>query len=131
MSSDLTGPLADLEDDDFDSSGKPIGELLQKATGRPIFIMAQMSGCGHCVTAKPAFQNFCNKYKNKIFVATIHADGERTSEKNLAKRIGKFDKSFQGYPHYMLYINGQLVSGEPQGRSVEALEAFVSKYASL
>lgn len=124
--SDLTRPIAYLEDSDFDNRGYLINPEIPKNV--PVVIMAQASWCPHCVHAKPAFQEFANKYKGKVFCATIQSDGVRESEKALGKRISSIKKNFQGFPDFMLFKNGKLVNKEVEGRSVRDLEKFVGKF---
>lgn len=121
---DLAGPVAYLENIDFDSSGKPTGELAKQAGNKPIVVMAQASWCHHCTNAKPAFQEFAESHAGKVFPATIHSDGAKHSEKQLAERIKIIDPSFRGFPHYMLFKNKQLVNKQISGRSIEHLSQF-------
>jgi thiol-disulfide isomerase/thioredoxin len=120
----LTKPVAYLEDYDFDSSGKPAGEFRKICMSKPVVVMVQSSWCGHCSSAKPAFQEFANKHVNRVFCATIQADGERPSEQSLAKRIRDIKPDFMGFPTYLLYVNGELSSKDVRGRGVPELEEF-------
>ena len=119
----LEYPVANLEDSDFDSQGNIINsEALQYPV---VVVMAQSSWCPHCTNAKPAFQEFANKYGNKILVATIQADGERPSEKALGKRIASLIPGFRGFPEYALFKNGKFVTSKIKGRGVSDLEEFM------
>ena len=123
---DLEYPVAHLEDSDFNSEGNLINpEILKYPI---VVILVQSSWCGHCKMAKPAYQEFANKYKNnnKMLVATIQADGERQSEKKLGKRLDKIIPGFRGFPEYALYKNGKFVSSNIKGRSIRDLEEFVN-----
>lgn len=119
----LLKPIAYLEDMDFDSKGNLVNKDIP--TDVPVVIMLQTSWCPHCTSAKPAFQQFANKYKGKVFCATIQSDGDRASEKKLGERI-KTDikKNFRGYPDYVLYENGKNVNKEINGRSLASLETY-------
>lgn len=121
----LTRPVAYLEDTDFDKHGNLTNPNIPK--NKPVVIFAHASWCPHCVTAKPAFQEFANKMKGKVFTAAIQADGERKSEQALGNRIDTLKPGFIGFPDYLLYVNGQRVDSEPQGRDVAALVEFSSQ----
>ena len=119
-----------LENSDFDNNGKLFNEIL---LGKkiPIVVMVQTSSCGHCVISKPAFQEYANKTNtNQVFCTTIHADGERQSERDLGERIKNVIPDFVGFPHYALYMNGVLVNKEIKGRSIEDLGEFTGVKAS-
>lgn len=115
-------PIAYLENSDFDSEGNLVNPQIPK--NKPVVIMIQSSWCGHCRNAKPAFQEFANKSYPNVFCATIQADGERESEKQLGKRLKVIKPGFLGFPDYVLYKNGKRVDVNIQGRSVSALEQF-------
>lgn len=120
---DLKYPVAHLENTDFDSKGNLINP---QALQYPIMVvMAQSSWCGHCKTAKPAYQEFANKKNgSNILVATIQVDGERPSEKALGKRIGDIIPGFRGFPEYALFKDGKFVTSNISGRGVSDLERF-------
>ena len=117
--------VAYLEYPDFDHSSKKLvnPEIPKKI---PIVIMIQASWCPHCVKAKGAYQEFALKNKGKVFCATIEADGERESEKELGKNASNLFSDFQGFPHYVLYKNGEQVLKSIRGRSVKDLEEFAN-----
>jgi len=119
--SDLNRPIAYLEDQDFDTNGNLIAPIPKNI---PVVVILQANWCPHCENAKPAFQQFANKHKGKVFSATIQADGERNSEKKLGERIKQLKPNFRGFPDYLLILNGKIVNKEVEGRSVEALEKF-------
>ena len=119
MSLDFKKPVAYLENQDFDEKGN-----LLLSINVPVVIMLQASWCPHCSTAKPAFQQFADEVEGKVFCATIQADGERNSEKELGKRVSVLKKGFRGFPDYLLYINGKAVNKEITGRDVESLKKF-------
>lgn len=123
MSLTFKKPIAYLEDQDFDKNGKLINPIPNNI---PVVIMLQASWCPHCTVAKPAFQQFADKNKGKVFCATIQSDGERDSERNLGKRINMLKANFQGFPDYLLYIGGNVVDKEVEGRDVVSLERFVN-----
>lgn len=113
-----------LENSDFDNNGKLLNPILLRKK-IPIVVMVQASWCGYCKQSKPAFQEYANKTNtNQVFCATIHADGERQSEKDLGERINTIITDFKGFPHYALYMNGLLVNKEIKGRSIEDLGEF-------
>jgi len=117
--------VAYMENEDFDNNGNLINTNIPN--GIYVVIMIQTSWCGHCNNAKPAFQEFANKYnKNKVFCATIQANGERDSEKDLGKRIKTIDPEFKGFPHYVLYKSGKRLDKKIKGRSVKDLENFAN-----
>jgi thiol-disulfide isomerase/thioredoxin len=120
-----------LENSDFDNNGALLNPIL---LGKkiPIVVMVQASWCGFCIKSKPAFQEYANKTnRNQVFCATIHADGERQTEKDLGERIKTIIPDFKGFPHYALYMNGKLQENkEIKGRSVEDLGEFTGVQAS-
>lgn len=119
-----------LENSDFDNNGALLNPILRHKKS-PIVIMVQASWCGYCKESKPVFQEYANKTnRNQVFCATIHADGERQTEKDLGERIKTIIPDFKGFPHYALYMNGVIVNKEIKGRSVEDLGEFTGVKAS-
>lgn len=114
--------VAYLEDHDFDDQGNLVAKSIPDDI--PVVIMLQASWCPHCVSAKPAFQDFADKYQGKVFCATIQADGDRPSEKALGKRIAIIKPGFRGFPDYILYKNKKQQKTQITGRSVEHLKQF-------
>lgn len=119
----LQKPVAYLTDSDFDDNGNLINKKIPNDI--PVVIMIQANFCGYCSHAKPAFQEFANKYEGKVFCATIQGDGTQPGEKELMKKIKKIDPSFKGYPDYVGYKNGKLIKVHTGGRNVSDLETFV------
>lgn len=115
-------PVAYLEDEDIDNNGNISNEEIPSNV--PMVVMVQTSWCPHCVSSKPAFQEFANRNDGKVFCATIQADGVRDSEKRLGKRAKTLYANFRGFPHYVLYKNGKVVPKEIKGRDVVSLEEF-------
>lgn len=122
MKEELYGPVAYLENDDIDDKGNITNT--QIPINKPVVVMIQASFCGHCNQAKPAFQEFAEKTKGSVFCATIHADGEKESEKKLAKRVNVIKPGFRGFPDYVLFSNGSPVQKEIKGRDVDSLIEF-------
>jgi thiol-disulfide isomerase/thioredoxin len=87
-------------------------------------VMVQANYCGHCTTAKPDFQKFAENNKS-IACLTIQGDGEEPDIKKMVGLISKIKPTFQGYPDYLLYKNGQLVEKEINGRTEASLEEFI------
>jgi thiol-disulfide isomerase/thioredoxin len=83
--------------------------------------MVQSPKCGHCTSAKPAFQAFAElcSAENKIKCFTIHVDNER-----LIDLVLKIKPSFDGYPDYFKFKNGTLTSDTTDGRDVQSLLNF-------
>jgi len=115
--------VAYLEIQDFD---KKTGDLIALgiSKGISVVIMVQSSHCGHCIAAKPAFQSFARANKGKVFCATIQADGERESERQLGQILNNIKPSFRGFPDYLGYKNGKKVNKEIGGRGVKDLQDF-------
>ena len=120
----LNFPVRYLQISDFDQQGNLINPEIPK--DKPVIIMIQSSGCGHCTTAKPAYQQFANQTEGKVFVTTIQADGEMPGEKELGPLLQKIDPSFRGFPHYVGYKNGRKVATHEGGRSVQDLMQFAA-----
>jgi thiol-disulfide isomerase/thioredoxin len=115
----LSRPVAYLEDSDFDQQGN----LLHKGLA---VVMIQASFCGYCNMAKPAFQEFANKTKGKVFCATIHGDSNKPSVKALMARIKTIKPDFRGYPDYILYMNGKRLDKQIGGRDLGDLYRFAN-----
>ena len=124
MTSYLDKPIAYLEDRDFDSKGNLVAQGIPG--GIPVVIMLQSSWCKHCSAAKPEFQAFANATEGRVFCATVQVDGERDTEKALARRIKTIKPNLRGYPDYLLYKNGIRIDKEIQGREVRHLRDFSS-----
>lgn len=112
-------PVGYLEVTDFNQDGCLKGELANK----PVMIMIQSGGCGHCHRAIPDFQKFADS-KPPVFVATIQADGERDSERALQPLLPKICPGFVGFPSYVLH-QGKDKTVHTGGRSKESLDEFV------
>ena len=117
----LSRPVAYLEDEDFDSEGNLKINGIPK--NKPVVVMIQAVFCGHCSTAKPAFQEFANNNEN-VFCATIQGDGERDSEKKLARRLESIKPGFRGFPDYCLFIDGKRQDKAIKGRREVDLVEF-------
>ncbi len=112
--------VAYLEDDDFDSDGN----LLVDTNGKPTCIMLQGSFCGYCTQMKPEYHKFAKDLGDKVFMATIHIDGNE-SERNLNKRLSTFIPNYEGVPIVLGYSSeGKYVKTHDGKRTAEALEAF-------
>lgn len=119
----LNKPIAYLQDSDFDANGNLINPDIPKNI--PVVVMLAANFCHYCTQAKPAYQQFANQMKGKIFCATIQGDGDMPGERELSRRLNKIKPSFRGYPDYMLFINGKRVNKEIKGRGVNDLIEFV------
>lgn len=118
----LNKPVAYLQVSDFDDNGNLINPKIPKDI--PVVIMAQASWCGHCTSAKPAFQNFANENQGKIFAATIQNDGKEKGEPELAKKLNTFFPKLRGFPSYFGYKNGKFVKEHEGGRDKDSLQKF-------
>jgi thiol-disulfide isomerase/thioredoxin len=118
---ELNPPVMYLVDSDF----TPSGDLDPKLARKPIFVMFQAGYCGHCTTAKPAFQALADE--GIVQCATFQADGDRPDEKALAKRLDTVYPGFRGFPSYMLFVNGKKIP-HVGGRSVNDMKQFVMQY---
>ena len=89
--------------------------------------MLQANYCGHCTTAKPAFQNFAGKHKS-VACLTIQGDDDSNSSdvKKMIDLVIKLKPTFEGFPDYLLFKDGKYVSREIGGRTETALEEFIS-----
>lgn len=114
-------PIAYLEISDF----TPSGDLVPKLTKKPVFVMIQAEYCGHCQSAKPAFQALANE--GLLTCMTIQADGARQGEKDLAKMLDVIYKGFRGFPSYMLFINGNRIP-YTGGRTLQEMKQFLKSY---
>ena len=110
----LTNPVIYLEPSDFTSNG-----VLKHFKDTVCVIMVQANFCGHCTTAKPAFQAFAENNPH-ITCLTIQGD----SDPKINKIIQKIKPTFEGFPDYFLMINGKRVNKNIEGRSVKDLKKF-------
>ena len=117
-------PIMYLDDNDFRGVQLALPNDMQNQ--KPVIIMLQTSWCPHCTSAKPAFQEFADKYQNQVICATIQADGDTEEEKKLGKRIKEIDPSFRGFPGYCLFINGKRVDKQLKSRTVQGLIEFAN-----
>lgn len=114
-----------LDDNDFKGNKLVLPNNVQN--DKNVVVMIQTSRCGHCTRAKPAFQNFAEKYQGKIICATIQADGDTEDEKKLGNRINELVPEFVGYPDYCLFVNGKRdTSRNLKSREVEGLVEFAN-----
>ena len=112
--------VAYLEDVDFD----PQGNLLVDTGGKPSCILLQGSFCGYCTQMKPEYHKFAKALSNKIFMATIHIDGN-DSEKRLNKRLSSFIPNYKGVPIVLGYDrDGKYVKTHEGKRTADALAVF-------
>ena len=111
-----------LEDVDFDRNGNLINSDIPK--DKPVVVMIFASWCGYCRQTKPAFQEFANKMKGKVFCAAIQSDGERPSEKRLSDKLKTIKPDFRGFPDFILFKNGKQINKELKGRSVQDFIEF-------
>ena len=115
--------VAYLQDSDFDIKVNIINKNIPDNI--PIVIMLQAEFCGYCTKAKPAFQEFADNNKDKIYCATIQGDGKEKGESELGKRLSKIYKGFGGYPTYVGYKNKKSVYKiHDGGRDVKSIEKF-------
>ena len=103
--STLYYPIMYLDDNDFQGDKLVLPNNLQNQ--KNVVVMLQTSWCPHCTDAKPAFQEFAEKYQDKIICATIQPDGDTQEEKNLGDRIKQIVPDFRGFPDYCLFVNGK------------------------
>ena len=127
----MSNNIAFLQNDALDSSGN----LTFSTDNKPLLVMVKASWCGHCKTAAPGFQEFADKYSDKVLCGCIREGDEQTpSEKELMTRLTTVKTvmpSFRGYPHFVLYVNGKPVDGTVSDRSVAGYKDFVAKYAGV
>ncbi|ABF82071.1 hypothetical protein MIV041R [Invertebrate iridescent virus 3] len=116
----LVAPIRYLEYKDFNPDG-----TLKHFRNKTCLVMVQASFCGHCSSAKPAFQNFARKHPEIVCLTVQGDDPVSDSIDRLVKLISTIKPSFQGYPDYLLFRNGVLVPREIDGRSEADLEKFV------
>lgn len=124
----MSDTIAYLQNDALDSSGN----LTFSTDNKPLLVMIKASWCGHCKHAAPGFQEFADKYSDKVLCGCIReGDGQTPSEKELMSRLKVLMPSFRGFPHFVLYVNGKPVNETVSNRSVAGYKEFVSKYAHI
>lgn len=102
--------------------GYNINSSLQR---KPIFAMIQADFCSHCRHAKPAFEQLANE--GIVDCMYIQGDGKTPAERDLVHIIPKIYPNFQGYPSYMLFINGKKIP-YTGGRDLKSMKSFLSRY---
>jgi len=117
-------PIMYLDDNDFRGVQLVLPNDMQNQ--KPVIIMLQTSWCPHCTSAKPAFQQFADKYQNQVICATIQADGDTEEEKKLGKRIKEINPNFRGFTDYCLFVNGKRTDKQLKSRSVQGLIEFAN-----
>lgn len=113
-----------LEKDDF----SPNGDLDYAIDNEPVFVMFQATGCGHCTSAKPSFQQLADERIVKCM--TVHADGERPTERAITQIIDKIYPGFRGYPSYMLFMPSGEKIPYNGGRDKQAMKRFLESVIS-
>lgn len=121
----LTRPVAYLDTNDFDNDGNLINPLIP--SDKPVFIMFQANFCGYCKLAKPAFQEFAEKNKDKFFVATIQADSQIPEVQQLKEKSQKIYPNLIGFPSYLLYFKGKRIIYNG-GRTLQDLQSFADGF---
>ena len=118
-----------LEDSDFDKEGNIVQPSIKTGV-KAVVVMIKSNGCGHCVAALPALEDFAKKHGKDYFVAICQADGKDKVSSETIKNVGK--KTFLGFPHYTLFTkDGKNLENEKiEGRGVEDLVKFAEKAAS-
>jgi len=114
----LKDPIMYLERPDFTDDGNLVPALRRT----PIFVMIQANFCGHCQSAKPAFQRLAEQ--GLVTCMTIQGDGERQSERNIVPLLSKIYPGFQGYPSYILFVGGRKIPYKG-GRDLISMRKFV------
>jgi thiol-disulfide isomerase/thioredoxin len=94
-----------------DLNGKQINGVTMNG-----LLMVQGGFCGHCTTAKPAFQKLHDKTQGKFFVATVASE----DEPNLVKLLG-----VQGFPTYFVIRHGKIAEESKAGRELGGMEAML------
>jgi protein disulfide isomerase family A protein 5 len=89
----------------------------------PMMIMAQGSYCGYCRKMKPAYGEAAALCRGKVLFATIHADSENPSERELGTRLSKVQE-IPGYPALFLVKNGKIVKKYEGNRTTQDLVEF-------
>lgn len=125
MSKVLYYPIMYLDDNDFQGDKLVLPNNAQNE--KKVVVMLQTSWCPHCTHAKPAFQEFAEKYQDRIICATIQSDGDTDAEKKLGKRIEQIVPGFRGYPDYCLFVNGKRDgSRKIKSRDLQGLVEFAN-----
>jgi len=119
----LTSPVIYLDKTDFNEDGKLVSF---KIIDKPIFIMIQAVFCGHCTRAKPWFQEFSVRNKDRVICCSIQGDSEYPDAKNMGNIIKKICPNFMGFPSYVVFHKGEYIEYDG-GRKTEDLENFLNK----
>lgn len=119
---DLYKPVYYLENSDFSENGNDlINPKIPK--NKPVVIMLAANFCGHCTTAKPAYQSAAENHP-EIFFATVQGDSQNPEEQKLSQRLSQMFPGFSGYPTFVGYSNGKFARIHDGGRDEESIVAF-------
>lgn len=134
----LNYPIFYLTSSDIDYKGVLINKNIPKDI--PVLVMIQNTGCKYCTLAKPEYQKLADNYgyylrnnkpfeklyqkhkknikKELVFVTTVNP-------KDVDSKIFKeIDKSFRGYPHFILYYKDKRYTYDGD-RTSAALQKFI------
>jgi protein disulfide isomerase family A protein 5 len=92
-------------------------------TEMPIMVLAQGTYCGYCRKMKPAYGEAAALLKGKVVFATIHADSENPSERDLGMRLSKLHE-IPGYPAVFLVKDGRVAKKYEGNRTTQNLVEF-------
>lgn|SRR3989338_9337950 len=90
-------------------------EVLQN--NRPILVNFHTQWCGVCEQAKPYLESLASEYANRLDFVSYDADLGITDE----------NYNIQGYPTYIIFINGKEAGRELGFDNQAKLEDFINK----
>lgn len=93
--------------------------------GKPVLVMVQSMNCGHCSSAKPAYQQLFNNNDLPCVIAAMQVEEFQP----LANKLQQLDPSFGGVPTYWIFgKDGKFIAPHQGGRDVNSLKSSISKY---
>ncbi len=106
-----------LDQSDFDGFQLTVPGCLQKT----VVIMVMSENCGHCVRAKPAFEDFARLYSNECICCKVDVDDPRGQ--GFLQKIGY---RLQGVPDFLKFVKGKRVYQDVSGRTVDHFIQFIN-----
>lgn len=93
-----------------------IPECMQK----PVMVMVMSDTCGHCVRAKPTFEDFARMYQHQCVCCKVDVDDERGQV--FLRKIGY---NLQGVPDFLKFVKGKRVYQSVKGRTIDDFINFM------
>lgn len=111
-------PIMYLESSDFTSKDR-----FKHFHDKTCVVMVQANWCPACDDAKPHFQKFAEQVDRSVVCLTV--EDTKESKDRVMDVVQRIKPTFEGFPDYLLFKNGDYVPKEITGRTEKHLAAFV------